>query len=333
MNELSNGAILPSGLLSGYSVGEMAGFDKTYRNYGLRVGIITKMFPKNDPQNISKLVPEYEVMVFEQNEDKGLTPIVYRNCISSQGFGSKADFLEFNYRKLEKKTSKGTTPSMAGQNGPAVLLQCLDSMSEKAIIVSGFPHPDRPTTLVDEEPHLEGEYNGVRISVNSDGSTQLIFKSATDNDGQLLNKDQTPTTIDILSDGSFQISHSMATFKMDAVTGDVTVTSQGSINLTAGKDAVVTATGNTVLNCVDLTATATGNISATCVKADIVASGDATIEGKSIKLGKSASESVVKGDAFKTYFSTHTHPTAVGPSGPAIQPFTPNLLSKKVKTE
>lgn len=43
------------------------------------------------------------------------------------------------------------------------------------------------------------------------------------------------------------------------------------------------------------------------------------------------SESGVLGDAFKTYFDTHTHMTPVGPSGPPLTPMPPSTLSTKVK--
>lgn len=44
-----------------------------------------------------------------------------------------------------------------------------------------------------------------------------------------------------------------------------------------------------------------------------------------------ASEAAVLGDAFKTYFDTHTHPTGVGPSGPPAAPMPPTTLSTIVK--
>lgn len=52
------------------------------------------------------------------------------------------------------------------------------------------------------------------------------------------------------------------------------------------------------------------------------------LEGN-VKLGKGAQEKIIKGDAFKTFFMKHQHPTGVGPSGPPIEPFTPDLLSSR----
>lgn len=68
--------------------------------------------------------------------------------------------------------------------------------------------------------------------------------------------------------------------------------------------------------------------------ASIEVKGNATIEAKQIKLGKSAAEAVVKGDTFKQIFNGHQHLGNLGaPTGPPIMPMTDDALSKKVKTE
>ena len=86
-NEMDNGAILPFGLLSGNSSGMLDGFKKTYQNSSLRVGIIRETYGLKDLKNVSKLVPEYDVMVFEQNEDRGSTVITYKNCMAASALG------------------------------------------------------------------------------------------------------------------------------------------------------------------------------------------------------------------------------------------------------
>ncbi len=283
-NILQNGTVLPSGLL-GVSHTAMGGaFRKTYQNYALRVGIVLQSYAISDPNNINKKVPEYDVMTFEQDGDQGSTTIIYKRCIFNSSFGSVADFFEANLRKLTKKTTPGPTPSPSGQDGAIVLLLCLNGMSDKAVIIGSLSHPDRPTTLVDDSPRLAGEYNGVAIAVNPDGSTSLTWNGPTNNDGTPVTAGQTPTTIQIATDGSLAIS-----------------TSQ-----------------NVTINCTNATVTAT-NI--------------ATVEGKTVKLGANATEAVIKGNTFQQYFNQHTHPTAVGPSGPPIMPMPNSNLSTKVVTE
>lgn len=65
----------------------------------------------------------------------------------------------------------------------------------------------------------------------------------------------------------------------------------------------------------------------------ITSSGEVTIKADKIKLGDSAGQKLVLGDAFKTLFNSHTHPTGVGPSGPPTQPMTTQHLSRVSKTE
>lgn len=54
----------------------------------------------------------------------------------------------------------------------------------------------------------------------------------------------------------------------------------------------------------------------------------------SVEIGEGASEALLKGNAFMTYFNTHTH-TSGGPGSPTsppVAPMTPDMLSMKVKT-
>jgi hypothetical protein len=53
------------------------------------------------------------------------------------------------------------------------------------------------------------------------------------------------------------------------------------------------------------------------------------VDAGTVELGEGATEKVILGDSFQQYFMGHNHATAVGPSGPPIQPFTPDLLSQR----
>ena len=298
---LNNGAVLPSGLLSDNDAATMAGFNKSYKNFPLRVGAVVASYPISSDFNRSKLTTEYDVMVIEQNEDRGATTILYRNCMSSEGMGSIADYFEKALRPKKKKTTRGDSINLKGQDGAIVLLLCLDAMSDKGIIISQLTHPDRATNLVDEGPYLEGEYNGANIQINTDGSCVFTFKGATDNQGNPTDPSQGNTIARVEKDGSFQISHKTITFRMDK---------SGA-----------------------LTATATGDVNINCANATVTASGTATVEGTTVKLGAGASEAVIKGNVFKSLFDKHTHPTALGPSGPPTLPLDASALSKKVETE
>jgi hypothetical protein len=65
----------------------------------------------------------------------------------------------------------------------------------------------------------------------------------------------------------------------------------------------------------------------------ITGEGEVIITADTIKLGADAAEALVLGDAFKTLFNSHTHPTGVGPSGPPTQQMSSSHLSQVTKTE
>lgn len=244
-----NGTVLPSGLLGSSGAQDaVTAFNRSYRNTGLKAGIVVKSYAASDSGNQNGLCTEYDVEVMEQFENKGSTSILYRNCISIQGFGSKADYLEFTLRPKTVQTNKGFL-TFGDQDGAIVLLQCLDNIGDKAVVVGNLIHPDRPTTITTTDPHLQGEYNGVQIVVNSDGSTALNFQGATNSQGQLISNPGL-TSINISADGSFQVMHSTITFSL-AKSGTVTLTAnqdvdinaQGKINFIVQGDATINTQG------------------------------------------------------------------------------------------
>lgn len=253
-NFLDNGAVLPHGLLGENLRSAMSGFNKTYKNFPLRIGVVVKAHPVSDPSNHSKLTTEYDVQVIEQNQDQGATSIFYRNCMSAESMGSIADFLEKALRPQKKKANKGAT-KLNDQDGAIVLLLCLDAMSDKGIIVSSLTHPDRKTKLKSSDPYLEGEYNGINVVVNTDGSTTLTFKGATDNEGKPIDPVQGNTEIKIEKDGSYQVDHNTITFRMDKggtaslnAKKDVNVTAQGNVTFQVTGNATINTQGNTSVN-------------------------------------------------------------------------------------
>lgn len=267
---------MPSGLLGVSQENMFGGFKKTYQNCYLRVGIVVQSYNISDDSNISKTTTEYDVLVFEQNEDGGSTVLTYKNCIDSAGFGSIADFFEAKLRKMENKTTPGTSPDPTGQNGAIVLLLCLNGLSDRGVIISSLTHPDRATTLVDNSPHLEGEYNGVHIVVNSDGSTSLTFRGATDNDGNIVDSSQGDTVLSIEKDGSYQIQHSTITQRLDK-NGKVDLTTKDDISNTTDTNFNVTATKDIVLD-------ATGDFNASMNKLTLSAQGSAMLQSQKLAL-------------------------------------------------
>lgn len=267
-NHLPNGTVLPFGLLGIDKEATMAAFNRAYKNTSLRLGIVKNAYATSDPNNYSKLSTEYDVTVLEQTENNSCTNLTYRNCISSEGMGSLADFFEKNLRTQTQNNNPNNLTNTANQNGAIVLILCLDSFTNKAIIISGMTHPDRTTKLVSTAPQLYGEYNGVAVAVNPDGSTSLTFNGATDNNGDVTNPSQGTTTWQIETDGSYQFTNSAV---------DIQADKNGTLNITC-----------------------TG-------PANIIAQGTTTVDGSTIKLGVNAVQSVIRGNDFAEIFDTHTH--------------------------
>ena len=287
---LSNGAVLPTGLLSENSSAFMEGFNKSYKNFPLRVGVVIASYPPDDDRNRSGLTIEYDVVVIEQNADKGATTIMYRNCMSSEGLGSIADYFEKSLRFKKNKTSRGDSINTKGQDGAIVLMLCLDGMSDKGIIIGALTHPDRDTNLVDDQPRLVGVYNGIKVMINPDGSCSLVFEGATDNQGNPTDSSQGTTTLQIQKDGSFQADNDAITFKMDRTAQNASLTAKKDINMTAQGNINLTATGNLVAKCKDLSVNASGKADVT-VGADcnLTASGKVNVKGSEIDLNGAAS--------------------------------------------
>lgn len=298
-NFLSNGTVLPSGLVGVGTQSAMAGFNKSYKNTALRMGIVVRAYTVSDTKNLTKLTTEYDVLVFEQNENRGSSIMTYKNCIVAEGLGSIPDFLEKTLRIREGQPIESSgLINTTGQNGAVVLIHCLDGMSDKAIIVGSITHPDRQTTLVNTEPYLQGEYNGVNVIIANDGSVTFTFKGATDNDGNVIDSSQGNTIAKVEADGSFQINHSTITFRLDR-NGTATLTATGDVN--------VTAKGNATVECADVSVTASGKGTVN-VKGDtnITIGGDCNAD-VSGKLVAKASEIDLNGTAGKI-LTTATDP-------------------------
>lgn len=290
MNILDNGTVMPSGLLHCDPSSAMRGFNRTFKNTAMRMGIVMKTYPVSDSKNITKLTTEYDVIVNEQDEAGGVTPNTYRNCISTDGFGSIADFFERTFRAQTKDAVKGDIANTKDQDGAIVLILCLDGMSEKGVIVGGINHPDRKTTLTDE-PKLEGEFNGVNIKVDPDGSTSLTFKGATGNDGKVLDSSQGDTEIKIEKDGTFQLSHKGVIQRLEkggvaslTAQDNINNTTQKSFNVTAQEDVSITATKNINITGQQLAASISGSATFECQSGRVTASSDFGIKSATLTL-------------------------------------------------
>jgi phage gp45-like len=280
-----NGTIAPSGIFSTNASRAITAFNKTNKNYAIRAGIVVKRYEIKDRRNVSKLAVEYDVMVIEQDGNLGTAPIMYRNCLSTDGLGGIGDYFEKKLRR-QKNVKTGTRGIEAvGQDGSVVLLMCLDGAGEKGIIVGSLKHPDRKTKLVGKDEILAGEYNGVEILVNEDGSCSLTFKGATDNEGKPKDKSQGNTSLKIEKDGSLEIKNKGVT-QRNQKDGKFSLAAEGSASISAKKE--ISISSNDKINI-----KAQSDALLECQKLAIKASGSATFEVQSFKL-QSQGEAVLK---------------------------------------
>lgn len=194
--------VLPSSLLEFAEDSYFSSFAQSFQNTALRIGIVKSISKIEDERNVDKRTLEYDVLTFQQDKDKGIVPITYKNCVTMDSFGGIADFFEF-------VKSSPTTPNstdMKVEDGSYVLLLCIDGTSTRGVIIGALPHHNRKSTLKNlKDKHLESEYNGLRMKINDDGELTITFKGKTDKKGK-------PTTttggsqIKIEKDGSLEIN-------------------------------------------------------------------------------------------------------------------------------
>jgi phage gp45-like len=236
---LPSGGVLPYGLLGIDTESTKAAFDKKFNNNTLKMGVIIGSYPVGHEKNNGGLTTEYDVLVMEQHKNKSIAPLTYRGCISMDGLGSIADYFEKALRQQKKAKDKKSSKSLTNQDGAVVFLLCLDGSSEKGIIVGAAPHPNRKSKLKQGQV-MAGEFNGISILVNEDGSANLSFKGATNNDGSPVDKNQGTTSIDIEKDGTLQIKNKGVTTRLEKA-GNVLLSLAQALSINAQKDASVSA--------------------------------------------------------------------------------------------
>ena len=354
---LPSGAVLPHGLLNVQGrEAQVAAFNRSYKNTGIKAGFIVDSYAATDDENQSKLCTEYDVETIEQFENKGTTTLLYRNCLSSQSFGGIADYVEYT---LRPQTYEGDdAPQFNEQDGAIVLIQCLDNIGSKAIVIGALQHPDRDSNITTTDPQFFGEYNGIQVQVNIDGSTSLIFNGATDSKGDVIDTSQNSTTFQIQKDGTINILDANGTMISTDTNGSIQLlTSNGnmvflnndaneiSINQKDGNTIGMNATGVTIADAtgkqiiaiddstVQLTSGGTmveqstghtissGSVNISGlggIKMTDQIGGEINIKNGMVAIGNSTAELLDLFNQTLTAIQSLSVPTAVGPSGPPI---------------
>lgn len=223
---------------------------KLSENMALRLGVVVEIYDMEDDQNISKMMPEYDVMAIEDDNTT-----IYKNCISIDSFGGAADYFMAKLRKPKDAKKVKEKGSLKKQNGSIVLMLCIDGNSEQAVILGAVAHPDRKTGQLKKAlgHHAEGEFNGLNYKVDKDGALTILFKAATDNDGKTKDAKAGGSSWKIEKDGSIQFSDGNKEFiRIDktkktisiAAESDISATSDANVNITAKKNINAKATAD-----------------------------------------------------------------------------------------
>jgi len=287
---MDNSFVPPSGLLSLINTSKTSAFSKNLSNNSLRLGVVVKVHDTDSETNLSKVLPEYDVITTEQNGTMGQSFVTYTNCISADTLGGMADFFEFKRRAYEKEDFKQTF-DINKHDGSMVLLLCLDGYTDKAIIISAITNTNRKTTLTTEnELHLEGEYNGLNWKIDKEGSLTVTFRSKTDSQGVPQDEQSGGTFVKMDKEGSIELNTNLkekdaTSVKLDKTKKDINIIAGQNISNVAQKNLSLLAEG-------DLSGSAKGSLS-------FVTEGAAKISAKSGLSLDGSSQVDIKGDTTK----------------------------------
>jgi len=335
--------IMPSSLVEARDENTVNFEKKISDNTYLRIGVVVDIFEVDDEKNISKIMPEYDVMTI-QNKNTAH----YKNCIAIDGFGGIADFSNKKMRKPKDSKKVLKSGSIKNQNGTIVLLLCIDGSTDQGVIIGSVQHPDRKagTLTKDLGHHMEGEFNGVNWKIDKDGALTVTFKSATDNDGKPQDTKAGGSSLKMEKDGSLQVSDgNKETIRLDKTNKTIAVTAESDISLTSDANVAVTAKSNIQMkSTADLLAEASGSISlksaaAFNIKADaaldikaaeVKITSDAMVTIKGTQLQLSAPQ-VMVGDGGSPAIVTTTQFLGIGNLGApvlsqAIGPFSSSVF-------
>lgn len=238
-----------------FSVRESGSYNfntKIFGNTSLKVGIISKVLELDDEDNISKKVPEYNVLILEENEQEAPEVRTYKNCLKFDSFGGKFNFFDVKLKANEESLLKndGTVNiNFKDQSGDMVLLLCLNGSVDKGIIINSFSHPGRKSALTKEAgDHLEGEYNGLNWKVNKDGELTVTFNSKRDKDGKPKDETAGGTTLKMDKEGSVDINTNLegdeeTYMRIDKKNKDIGLKAGANVGFTAKKDVAMNADG------------------------------------------------------------------------------------------
>jgi hypothetical protein len=204
-------------------------------NITLRWGEVVGMVYPTDPRNYNKKYLEYVVKVVVQDGSGPAAQVYYNGVQLENLFGGVADFLKYTLRPAD--TTTATTPGQLGM-GSKVLLLCISGDTHQAIILGGVrdgTNDDNVDTAA-EGHHLEFEFNGLNLAINSDGELAVTFHGATNADGSLADSADTDAqgstlVMDKAGGITFTSADQLQSVAIDQANSVVTVNADTKLNL------------------------------------------------------------------------------------------------------
>ncbi len=253
--------IYPSSLFTPTDSNGSSSYEKTYQNTMLRIGIVLKVYETDDEKNINKVVPEYDVMALEQEQQYGLNSTIYKSCVSYDGFGGVADFFQAKLRPVKDSRKTEQKINFQDETGSIVLLLCIDGNSDRAMIIKSFPSNQKQVLTKDKGIHLEGEYNGINYQINKDGELTVTFRSATNDDGTAKDTAAGGSFLKIDKTGSIELNdNNKESIRIDKEKKTIDVKAEKDISNTTDANFNVTAKQNANVKVQDLVATCQGKV-------------------------------------------------------------------------
>jgi hypothetical protein len=144
----------------------------------IRIGVVKKVY-------LESRNGEFKYLVEVQSRNIAINV----SARMMRKFGGVYNYEDYIYHGYKTDDKPDPTRDFAAKAGDAVIIAFLNGENREGIILGGFLHAARRTTLpVADGPQYIAEFNGVETTINNFGEYQLKFKAVPINAAALDNK-------------------------------------------------------------------------------------------------------------------------------------------------
>lgn len=247
MTTLFDGTVLPSFMKVLEGSGP-TGTEQSLNDYRIHIGRIVAIHGPNQATNNNRKFYEYDVEV----DIGGGVKKVYPRCVMADLFGGFADYVQWTPR-----LSRGTDESGSRVDfGSRVFVLCVNGHTSRGVIIGGAKHHALPKETQEDGHHFVAVFNGVKISINSEGELELNRKGPTFSDGTPTEDEAQEAYINFNSLGDIELTagvDAQAQVYLDTLNKRVLVTGEDSVKVSAGGNVTVESAGLLVGDATDAT--------------------------------------------------------------------------------